>query len=229
MNRQNRRGLVFLLLGVALLANPLYLYPGNVSHETTLTYEAERTDEVPRSGTLEADVRWCEDATTIARECAIAAALAGGDTLRAPLSDDGFEDAERPSSDYQYVRVADGYYRPIETYENGSLVVSLDPVTHAEVMRAAAVAYEDARPHLREAVDSGSATVRRDDVSRRDTRLVERDGAYYAVRVTESDRHPTGWGWKEPSQFVVDALRLAGWIGGVALVWRAGEWTERGR
>jgi hypothetical protein len=50
---------------------------------------------------------------------------------------------------------------------------------------------------------------------------VEDDGRYYLVEPVESDRRPTGWGWKTPSGLAVEAMRLATWIGGVAALWRA--------
>lgn len=230
MNRQNRRGLVLLLLGVALLANPLYLYPENVSHETDVTFEARQTDEIPRHGRLQTDIRWCPGD---GRNCAIAEAFADGRTLRydvPPHRDPGDYDEPFPAEyDYVYLTGPEGgYYRPTQTVEDGSVVLSVEPVERAAVMRAAAEEYESGRP-LHGAVENGTTTVVEDEVYWDGSLLVERNGTYYEVRAVESDRHPTGWGWKDPSRIVVEAMRLAAWIAGVALVWRAGEWTERGR
>jgi hypothetical protein len=239
MNRQNWRGFVLLLVGVALLANPLYLYPENVSYETDVTFEAQQIDEIPqhgrlgmdlRYGSLETNIHWCPGT---GRECAIAEALADGQTLTydIPSHHDPSDDDEPLHADYDYVRLTDGqdsFYRPTQTVENGSVVLSLEQVDEETVMQAAAEEYHSGRP-LHAAVENGTTTVVEDEVYRDGPILVERNGTYYVVRAVESDRHPTGWGWKEPSRIVIEGMRLAAWIGGIGLIWRAGEWTERGR
>ncbi|KAB1186993.1 MULTISPECIES: hypothetical protein [Haloferax] len=239
MNRQNWRGFVFLLVGIALLANPLYLYPDNVSYETAVTFEGEQIDEIPRHGQLEMDLRYGNLQTDIhwcpgnGRECAIAEALADGQTLRYDIPshrEPGDYDEPFPA-DYDYIHLSEGegdYYRPAQTVENGSVVLSLEQVDEGTVMQAAAEEYHSDRP-LHAAVENGTTTVVEDEVYWDGAILVEQNGNYYVVRAVESDRYPTGWGWKAPSPIVIDAMRLAAWIGGVALIWRAGEWTERGR
>ncbi|ELZ87292.1 hypothetical protein C453_03039 [Haloferax elongans ATCC BAA-1513] len=229
MNRQNRRALVCLLVGVALLANPLYVYPESVSYETTLTYEAEATNEIPEYGHHDIDIRWCPGG----RDCAVASALASGQTLRVDLpTGSTAEEYDEPlAHDYDYVRLAEGdarFYRLVERFDDGSLVLTVEPVADEAMRKAAAEESEDVPEYVQSAIETGSATVTESE-AREHTWFVEHDGQYYEVRNTGQTRTPTGWGWKAPPDIVVEAMRLTGWIGGIALVWRAGEWTERGR
>ncbi|WP_410765980.1 hypothetical protein [Haloferax sp. DFSO60] len=227
MNRQNWRAFGLLVLGVALLANPLYLYPESVSYETELTYEAEETARIPKQAETWTDIKWCYGATST-RECGVAAALTDGDSLRVPLDHDRTLDEPLPN-DYDYVRIDGQYYEPVESIENSTLVIELEPVADETVRNAAAEEYADARSFARSAIENGSATVIEDEVYDSGTLFIERGGTYYKVSPVESERRPTGWGWKEPSRLHLDAMRLTAWIGGIACLWRAGEWTERGR
>lgn len=227
MNRQNWRGFVFLLLGVALLANPLYLYPDGVSSETTYTYEASTVDSLPHTTHTDYHFKSCEWNPLQSAECAVVNDMARGDPVELRLDPDRGVDSEFWSFDY--VRADGRYFEPNATLDGRELTLSLDPVSAETVKRNLSRDFDEVPHHAQEAVRNGTSTVTEDDVYEARTHYVRYEGRYYVVTPAESERRPTGWGWKEPSDISIDAMRLAAWIGGVALVWRAGEWTERGR
>ena len=227
MNRQNWRGFVFFLLGVALLANPLYLYPDGVSYETTYTYEASPVDYLPHTPHVDYLFKSCGWNPLQSAECAVVDDMARGDTVELRL------DPDRGVADefwsFDYVRVDGRYFEPNATLDGRTLTLSLDPVSEETVKRVLSEPVDEVPPHAQAAVKNGSTTVTESDLYEARVHYVRHDGQYYLARPVESERVPTGWGWKEPSDIAIDAMRLGAWIGGVALVWRAGEWTERGR
>ncbi|WP_411965061.1 hypothetical protein [Haloferax sp. YSMS24] len=227
MNRQNRRGFVFLLLGVALLANPLYLYPDGVSYETTYTYEASAVDHLPHTTHTDYHFKSCGWNPLQSAECAVVNDMARGDSVELRLDPDRGVDAEFWSFDY--VRVDGRYFEPNATLDGRELTLSLDRVSAETVKRNLSRGLDEVPHHVQKAVRNGSSTVTEGDVYEARSHYVAYEGQYYVVRPATSERVPTGWGWKAPPDIAIDAMRLAAWIGGVALVWRAGEWTERGR
>ncbi|MFC7204932.1 hypothetical protein ACFQJC_15550 [Haloferax namakaokahaiae] len=227
MNRQNWRAFVLLLLGVTLLANPLYLYPEDVSYETTYTYEASAVDYLPNTARTFYHFKSCGWNPLQSAECAVINDMARGDSVELRLDPDRGVDSEFWSFDY--VRADGRYFEPNATLDGRTLTLSLTPVSEATVKRALSEDFDETPPYIREAVRNGSSTISEEDVYEADTHYVEHDGTYYKVSPVESKRRPTGWGWKDPSQVQLDAMRLAAWIGGIACIWRAGEWTERGR
>ena len=231
MNAPYRRATVLVVLGVTLLANPLYLYPENVSYEETVTFEAESATYVPNHhDDLDARIRSCAWHPMRSWECAILRDLARGDRVELPLDADQTVSRDLFGS-LDYVRTADGYFRPNHTVTKGTLVLTLEPVGEATVKRAAAENLSDVPSVVRRAVVDGSASVAEpaDWVAERSRYYVRDGGAYYTVEVTNTERRPTGWGWKEPPRIAVEAMRLTAWIGGIVALWRAGEWSERGR
>ncbi|KAB1192732.1 hypothetical protein GJR96_04460 [Haloferax sp. MBLA0076] len=227
MNRQNWRGFVLLLLGVALLANPLYLYPENVSYETEYTYEASTIDHLPHTSHVTYRFTSCGWNPLQSAECAVVNDMARGDAVELRLDPDRGVDDELWS--FEYVRADGRYFEPNATLDGRTLTLSLDPVSEETVKRALSQDIDEVPQHVRRAVQNGRSTVTEEGVYEAETYYVEHGGQYYLVEPAQSERVPTGWGWKEPSTIAIDAMRLAGWIGGVALIWRGGEWTERGR
>lgn len=227
MNRQNWRALGLLLLGVTLLANPLYLYPDGVSYETTYTYEASTVDYLPSTAHTSSHFKSCGWNPLQSAECAVINDMARGDSVELRLDPDRGVDSEFWSFDY--VRADGRYYEPNTTLEGHNLTLSLTPVSEETVKRALSEDLDEAPQYVRTAVRNGSSTVAEADVYEADTHYVEHEGKYYIVRPAQSERRPTGWGWKTPSQVQIDAMRLAAWIGGIVSLWRAGEWAERGR
>ena len=228
MDPRYRRALLFAVFGVALLANPLYLYPDGVSSETTYTYEATETDRIPEADALRVDVRECHFAS---RECDVARGMAQGTPVEVPAEEgDGGDIRDDAYWGYDYVELSDGYYEPNMTVENGTLVLSLDAVSTETVRQAAATDVEDTRPFVQWAMENGTVNVTDERVPYEARRFyVERGETYFLVEPTASERRATGWGWKTPSDVAVDAMRLGAWLAAIAFLWRAGEWSERGR
>lgn len=228
MNSESRRALFLAVVALLLLGNHLYVYPEGVSSETTLTYEATATDRIPEGlPTLDAEIRSCSWFPMQSWECAVFRDVADGDPVEYPLRPD--ETVGETLFGVDYVRTPGGYHRPTHRIENGTLVLSADPVDRETVRGAAAENVTDARPFVRRAVENGSATVRESELYETASYFVRDGGTYYLVEPTESVERVTGWGWRDPPRLFVQALRLGGWIGGVALLVRAGEWSERGR
>ncbi|MGB9957130.1 hypothetical protein ACOZ4B_12170 [Haloferax prahovense] len=227
MNRENRLAVVFLLLGVALLANPLYLYPDGVSYEKTYTYEASAVDYLPHTSDAFYRVKSCGWNPLQSAECAAIIDMARGDPVELELDPDRGVDPEFWSFDY--VRADGRYFEPNATLDGRTLTLSLHPVSTETVKRTLAEDLDESPRYVREAIRDGSSTVTESELYEPETHYVAFEGRYYVVEPVESERVPTGWGWKAPSDAAIEAMRLAAWIGGVACVWRAGEWTERGR
>ncbi|WP_255198302.1 hypothetical protein [Halorarius litoreus] len=222
MDRENYAALL-VLAGLVLLANGAWAYPNEVSYDYTVTYEAEQTDLVPDDewGRTAAglDYKDCERSTT--RLCVFSTYVADEGPVRVD------SEAEPPLYGHDYLTLSDNrHYRTVERVENGSLVVDLEPVDRERLRRLLAVNYSETHGVVRSALDNGTATrtVPLDDREYLPERTyVDRNGTVYEVAVVESHREPTGWGWKAPSEQVVDVIRLSGWLGGVALLVRAGQ------
>lgn len=233
MDPRHRRALLFCLLGVALLANPLYLYPENVSYETTYTYEATETDRIPHHADIDTEIERCSLIGVGSDTCVVARDMASGEPVEVPL-EDSEETAENLRDDlfweYDFVSVGSSYYEPNVTVANRAVRLSLDPVAEQTVRETAAEPLDETPRYVRWAVENGTVNVTEEQVPYEARYFyVEHENTYYLVEPVRSERVPTGWGWREPSDVAVDAMRLVGWIGGVALIWRAGEWSERGR
>jgi hypothetical protein len=240
MDRRHRRALLFGLLGVTLLANPLYLYPENVSHGTTYTYETTETDRIPQRTDTHTDIERCDLNDFGSDTCVVASDMASGDPVEVSLADgevslaDGEVTAGNIDEElfraYDFVRLESRYYEPTAIVENRTLRLSLNPVSEQSVKQTAAEDLEETPQHVRWAVENGTVTLTGAQVPYEARHFyVEHEGAFYAVEPTASERRPTGWGWKTPSTVVVEAMRLGAWITGIGLIWRAGEWSERGR
>jgi hypothetical protein len=227
VNREYRRALVLVVLGVALLANPLYLYPEDASRETTYTYDATPTDRIPERLDSAADVRSCGWHPMQSWECAVFRDAARGDPVELPLRPD--ETVGEELFHVDYVRTLEGYYRPNATVENGTLALTLRPASRETVRAALAEDVGESRPFVRRAVANGTATVSEREAHEPRAYFVRDGETYYLVEVASSTTRPTGWGWTDPPRTAIEAMRLVAWLGGVASLWRAGEYSERGR
>jgi hypothetical protein len=239
MDPRYRRAFLCGLLGVTLLANPLYLYPEGVSYETTYTYEAAPIDYLPYDSQTTTEFKSCGWNPLQSAECAFVEEMADGDAVEVRLDADRGVDDEFWS--YDYVRANGRYYEPNatleendtlegdETGESRTLTLSLEPVSEETVKRAMSEDLDGVPRYAREALRNGSVNVTEEHVGEPDRFYVRHEGRYYVVEPVTSERVPTGWGYKEPSDVQIDAMRLGGWIAGIALIWRAGEWSERGR
>ena len=223
MDRGNYAALL-VLAGLLLLANGAYAYPNGGTYDYTATYEAEQTDRMPDSSWGEissgVDYRDC-GSDGVTRLCALSTYVADEGPVRVETETDP------PLYGYEYITLADGrHYRTVERVENGSLVVDLDRVDRETLRLTLAQNLSEARPPVQSAVENGTAT-RTVPVEDREylpeSAFVDRNGTVYYVEVAESHREPTGWGWKAPDDWVIDVVRLTGWIGGAALLVRAGQ------
>jgi hypothetical protein len=219
MDRE-RYAALLVVVGLLFLSNGAWAYPDGVSYADRYVYEAERTAE-PEAGSIAN----CDFYPLSSRGCAVENYLADGNEIRYDAAADGVGVETPLSAGHDYVQVyGNDYYRPTERVENETAVVGLEPVSRERVLRSLAENYSEVRPVVRRAVREGNATATlSDDTPTRNRWYVERDGAFYTVRAHRTGRVPTGWGWTDPPQVVVEALRLAGWIGGVALLVRAGQ------
>lgn len=198
------------------------MYPNGVSYDYTATYEAEQTDLIPSEawGRTAAGLDYTDCGRSTTRLCAFSTYVADEGAVRVDTG------AEPPLYGHDYVTLTDDrHYRTTERVENGSLVVGLEPVDRERLRLLLAVNYSDTHGVVRSAVENGTATrsVPLDEREYLPERTyVDRNGTVYEVAIVESHWTPTGWGWKAPSQPVVDLLRLSGWLAGVALLVQAG-------
>lgn len=233
--------LVLVAVGVVLLLNPLYLYPGGVPAEQTYTLRAEQVDDlggVLRSGETGAKILHCSAGAGPHenRNCVFESLVGPNGTLviqNRSLSD-GTADGDALRYPFDYVTF-DGkteFYEPRTRTENGSVVLSLDPVSAwAVAENSSIVPYRAAPDAVQRAIDTGAenATVRLPDggppgTDRADAlseyvgsvgNLVERDGTYYRVSSGVSyDRHAV-------APLAVTTVRAVAVVAGLALIYRA--------
>jgi hypothetical protein len=223
MDRE-RHAALLVLLGALLLSNGAWAYPDGVSYADRYAYEAERTADPETDAVAD-----CDFYPLHSRACAVANRLADGEEIRYDAAADGTGIETPLPAGYDYVQTyGNDYYRPTERIENGTVVLGLEPVARERVLRSVAENYSEVRPVVRRAVDEGRTTVTLPGgTPARNRQFVERDGAFYTVRASRTGRVPTGWGWREPPRIVVEAIRLTGWIGGAALLVRAGQVSAR--
>ncbi|WP_049937785.1 hypothetical protein [Haloplanus natans] len=113
--------------------------------------------------------------------------------------------------EYEYVSASGRTFRPVVRTDGATLVLDLERVDPKRARRVLAAGYGDVSDAARTAVADGQ--VRTVEPIPRDERYVVRNGTYYAIerdRTVEASERPA---WP---------LRLAGWLGGLALVWYAG-------
>lgn len=155
---------LLLLLGVGLLLNPLYLFPGDV-HGTgsAVTYEVERipNETVAERVLLDAEVTLrcgTERPCLLEREIADAGRLEVNETVQRDdrAGDDPFELAW---ARYGLVRIDGAFYVPEVRYENETTVLSNRPVSTMDAIERVAVPSDQASSGVREAVETGSITV----------------------------------------------------------------------
>jgi hypothetical protein len=193
--------------------------PGGVGHETVAVYEARETRE-PRTD----EVASCDFYPLQSRDCAVANYLAEGNTIRYDVAADGATANDDLALSYDYVQTyGNDWYRPASLTENETLVLGLEPVTRERVLSDLSEEWDEARPVVRRAVENGTA--RTTDIHEPDPRTtyyVERDDEFYTIRLVGEESVPTGWGWKAPPDWLVDLLRIGGWLDGVATLVTAG-------
>lgn len=216
------RALLMFGLGILLVLNPVYLFPGGIPGEKTYTYRAERVDTYYefRDAVRPSAVLDCSDGISH-RECVQARRVGYGGTVT--VDNDTavrLEDDERGLFfGYDYVWFDEGLARPTATVDNGTLVLSTEPRSRTAVLEEFAVEYADLPAVGRRAVRHGSASTTRwvrlgEDVEPavpEHERFVERNGSFYAITRDPGER------WQPVPGWVLTLVRFGGVGGGVAL------------
>lgn len=166
------------LIGVTLLLNPLYLYPGGGGVEHT--YEVDRIDDeaaADRALTESEDVLVCPGERACQLETSVlerGAVEADGQIWR--------------HSRYVVVGLESSWYRTATEQREGTTVLALEPVDALAAVEHAAVSATARSSAVAEAVDRGTVTVLDREVeSFRRGEIVERSGEHYdASDVTQS-------------------------------------------
>lgn len=201
-------------VGVALLANPLYLYPDGGGHYAA-TYHVETVDD-------ESSAMQAIGLSERVLECPVDRPCA----LEATIAEDGAIESEhriRPDERrYPVVVIGDGLYRPVERYGNDTVVLDLDAVSPREAVESAAVPASEFGADVDTAVETGSVTVYGEQVEafERGAIVAHDDEYYYRAGYELRGGHWTG-GFGLP---VARSLLLA--IGGGLLAYAG--WRYRG-
>lgn len=217
--RPARTSLLLAFLGVLLLANGAYLFPGNVSYEEEYRATAEKADwPTGEFGATSAHEAWRKPV----EEWAVDRSLADGGEIRVDdvgnLSDELAAEEDLPKD---YVLFEDGYYRRTASMENDTLVVAMEQVPREHVLRSASRNASEVEPVVRRAIENGTATTTEPLADRQ--LLIAHAGEHYVVRLSGPHRGDLiGLGWRDPGQDVVQLLRLLGWLSGTVLLWSAG-------
>lgn len=228
------RALLGFLLGLLLVLNPVFVFPQGLPAEKTFEYRAtplERqgmADDALRSRGV--DVVDC-DRSPAQRTCVYAGRVGYNGERRIENATVSRlpDDRNGLYTHYEYVRFEEGLARPNATLENGSLVLSFDPVATDAVLRRHAVAFETLPPVGREAVTTGRVRVtqRYHDYDEIDPavsefqRLVTYEGDVYLIRRYPKERSTVVPSW------LYWTIRIGGVVGGAAIAfWYAG-WHAR--
>lgn len=221
------RYLLLFALGLVLVLNPVYLFPNGVPHEEEITYQAhqvETVEDVHRNLPTFA-ILYCTELITH-RECIQARQIGYGgrrsveNDTRVALEDDetGLYFA------YDYVRFGQGYAEPNASLNNGTLILSLTPVSQEHVLSEYAFPFGSLPPLGKRAIRNGTASTTRrftdfDDVDRfvidEEQRVVNRSGTFYRVDLEKkvSNRQFPPW--------ILGVVRIGGVIGGATLAFVA--------
>lgn len=219
------RALLLFAVGILLALNPVYLFPGGVPYQEAVTYRAERVENPLYEDVYPVEAVLDCSGPMHHRECVQATRVGYDGTLRVDtdrevhLPDDG----QGLYSVYEYVHFDSGYARPNATVENGTLVLSFEPVAERAVMDRYAASYESLPPVAKRAVRNGTATVTRWSSSRDDVEprlddhqeFVNRNGTFYRVNAYTGASRPVVPPW------LFGLLRVGSVLGGAALAFVA--------
>lgn len=207
--------IILALLGIALVANPLYLYPDGGGHYEA-TYEVERINDKETATTaLQASeqVLHCPGE----RPCALEEEILDAGSVE--------YDLDHQEGDQRWYRVIwmDGdTYAPSETYDDETIVFTLEEVERMEAVERVAVPATERSEEVREAVETGSVTVYGEQVEDFEQHMIiEHDGEYYhRARYEVRGGHWTA-NWALPS------VRMALFALGGGLLVYSGLWHPR--
>lgn len=158
--------LVLVAIGVVLVLNPVYLYPNGVPHEQTYRLQGERPDDlgaILSAGDRGGSILDCpsESAPFESRSCVFESLVTPNQSLLLPNRTlaDSHSDDDRLQYPFDFVRLQSGFYEPQAREENGSVALSLEPVTvEAVAERLHHTSYREAPESVQRAIDTGNAT-----------------------------------------------------------------------
>lgn len=190
------------LVGIALLLNPVYLYPdggGNVRH-----YEAVEIGEHNALYVLQANDRALECTMWQRRSCKLEADVLAAGTLRYDIgvlrggAAAGTSTWSRDDRPYDAVRIGGrNWYVPEADVRNGTANLSLRAVSELGAVRAVARDASSVSPDVRSVIERGSLDSHRelDGVESRrghgEGTVVEDDGTLYLVTYRGTSHHWT--------------------------------------
>ncbi|WP_415379409.1 hypothetical protein [Halosimplex sp. TS25] len=205
----DRRVTLLAILGVALLAGAPLAVPAGDTTERVYTYEAETAGEPDSSQFAQ-----CGWHPMQSRECAIARHLTDGNTITFG-SETGV--SERLASEHEFVAVPDGYYRPVSTVENHTVVLGMERVSFETVQHELATDAAEF-PAAVNAIENGTGTTT-DKLPRT---YLEHDGEFYQLRQRSVDDRETNPLKRVLPGWSVGAVRSLGYLGGFATLWYSG-------
>jgi hypothetical protein len=199
-----RYGAVLLLVGIGLLLNPLYLYPGG-GGQTELTYSPQ---QIGNESTALQTLGTSEEVLACPRErsCALEQEIlrSGGVRVESQVRNHG----------YEVVSANGSYYLPANESVEGGVVLTLTELQPMEAVRASAVDAEQTFPRFGEAVDDGSTTVltdREEQLIAETGSVLSYDGEYYRIDGYRVSSHWTGGG-------TLALVRGVLWVSGMVLI-----------
>lgn len=206
----SRRAALLAILGVVLIAGTPLAVPAEDTTERVYTYEAETAGE-PDYHPRFADCSWHPMQS---RECAVARYLADGNTITLE-AETGVSDLF--GAEYEFVDVPEGYYRPVSTVENHTVVLGLEPVPFETVQRELAVD-ADQWPAAVSAIENGTGTT----TEELPETYLEHDGEVYQLRLRADDVRETNPIKRVLPDWSVGLVRSLGYLGGFAALWYSG-------
>ncbi|WP_436925454.1 hypothetical protein [Halosimplex amylolyticum] len=204
-----RRVALLAILGVVLVAGTPLAVPAADTTERVYTYEAETAGEPDHPEFADCDWHPLQS-----RNCAVARYLADGDTITLD-TETGVSDPL--GEEYEFVAVPDGYYRPVSTVENHTVVVGLEPVSFETVQRELATD-ADEWPAAVSAIEDGTGTT----TEKLPRTYLEHDGEFYQLRPRAVDDRETNPLKRVLPGWSVGPIRSLGYLGGLAALWYSG-------
>ena len=220
--------LLLFIVGVALVLNPVYLYPEGVPTVEKKTFEVAETNvttPITNDDILECtgdiNYRACVQALRIGYN--------GSEAITDLPAELGITGEMYYSWDF--VRFEEGYARPTAaSTEDDTVVIGFEPVDTETVIAEAATPYDVAPKVIQETVQGGTATLQtqytdydeRDPALEANTWVVNRNGSFYHVSLSGRSES-----YLFPAWLLSPLVRLAAFIGGIVLAFEAARGFER--
>lgn len=175
--------LVPALLGVALVLNPIVLYPGGGGVERTYHVEQIENETAAAVAIIHAeDQKSIVDCPGV-RLCALEEQILKEGSVEYDGHLQWFEEPwtsyERPGW-YPVVRIDSQPYLPEHESGEDGTVLTLTEITHMDAAKHVAVSTADRPPEVQEAVETGSVTVHGERIGAFERgEIIEHDGEYY--------------------------------------------------